>query len=453
MYMELEAVRNRYMSELEWVAERDAVAVYNLCMFSGAEEPHAQIDRILESDTFHSSVVLRRLLRFLADKTLSGEADQLNEYSIGVDALGKPRGYDPRQDAIVRLHIGRIRQKLGDYYRNEGKDDRLILELPKGRFKLKWEMRSTTPAEPPKVEPQNSRGSRRKTVLALAGGLLLALIWGTLSTVLWWRARQNQTASGIWTPELAQLWQPFIASKRPLVIAIADPLIVGFQGTDVFLRKISLRRPEDAARSPEVAALRKVLGEPAVQSAFNFTPSGEVMSSFLLGRLLGTRKQDISLARGGQVLLRGLAANDVILIGPEIMFEQKLSGVQLQPELTPAPGGIRNLRPRAGEPAFYADSTPGAAPDDGEVYALISRAPGPLGGTNFESFTSSRTWGRQGAIQAFTDPALAKVLYERIKTQSGAVSRYFQIVLKIKFREGVSVNISYVTHRVIASTM
>jgi hypothetical protein len=421
-------------------------------MFSGVEEPQAQIERILQSETFHSSAVLRRLLRFLADKALSGEADQLNEYSIGVDALGKSPDYDPRQDAIVRLHIGRIRQKLGDYYRNEGKDDRLILELPKGRFKLKWELRSTPAAEPPKPEPQNSGGYQQRRPALLRAGILLLLLWGTFSTVLWWRALQNQTAAGVWTPELEQLWRPFMASKRPLVIAIADPLIVGFQGTDVYLRKISVRRPEDAVHSPEVTALRKVLGEPAIQTTFNFTPSGEVMSSFLLGKFLGTRKQDISLARGSQVLLRGLAANDVILIGPEIMFEQKLSGVQIQPELTPAPGGIRNLHPRAAEPAFYADSTPGTAPDDGEVYALVSRAPGPLGGTNFESFTSSRTWGRQGAIQAFTDPVLAKTFSERIKTPSGAVPRYFQIVLKVKFRDGVPVNISYVTHRVITAT-
>src|SRR5215471_21274715 len=118
-------------------------------MLTGVGEPQAQIDRILQSETFHASVVLRRLLRFLADKALAGEADQLNEYSIGVDALGKPPSYDPRQDAIVRLHIGRIRQKLGEYYRNEGKDDQVVIELPKARFKLKWQVR---PAPPPAVE-------------------------------------------------------------------------------------------------------------------------------------------------------------------------------------------------------------------------------------------------------------------------------------------------------------
>jgi hypothetical protein len=82
------------------------------------------------------------------------------------------------------------------------------------------------------------------------------------------------------------------------------------------------------------------------------------------------------------------------------------------------------------------------------VYALVSRATGPLGGTNFVSFTSSRAWGRQGAIQAFTDRALARKLLERIKAPSGEIPRYFQIVLKVRFRDTVPVNISYVMHRV-----
>ena len=116
----------------------------------------------------------------------------------------------------------------------------------------------------------------------------------------------------------------------------------------------------------------------------------------------------------------------MVLIGPEIVFDHKLVGLQQQPELMPTPNGIRNLHPRAGEPAFFADTIPSSAPDNGEVYALVSRAQGPLGSANFESFTSSRTWGRQGAIEAFTDSALAKMLFERIKMPSGEIPHSFK---------------------------
>ena len=56
-----------------------------------------QIERILHSETLRASEALRRLLRYLADKTFSGEADQLKEYTVGIDGLGKPATYDPRQ--------------------------------------------------------------------------------------------------------------------------------------------------------------------------------------------------------------------------------------------------------------------------------------------------------------------------------------------------------------------
>src|SRR5437016_1585617 len=105
-------------------------------MVGHEEITRAEVERILHSETFRNSDALRRLLKFLCDKTLAGEADQLKEYSVGIDALGKPDSYDPRQDSVVRIQVARLRQKLTEYYRIEGKDDPIIVELPKGRFKL-----------------------------------------------------------------------------------------------------------------------------------------------------------------------------------------------------------------------------------------------------------------------------------------------------------------------------
>lgn len=413
----------------------------------------AQVERILQSDTFRASSVLRRLLRYLADKAFLGQSDQLKEYTIGVDAFGKPPTYDPRQDAIVRLQIGRLRQKLGEYYRTEGKDDRVILDVPKGHFELKWEPRAVVPdvradeaVQVSKNKLESSWQWRRAAIVLSVAFLLLAL-WSAYSATLLWRPRQNQAGSAAWSPGLEQLWRPFLESKRPLMITVADPLFIGLQGTDIYLRKISLRRPEDAASSPEVSALRNLVGNPSIQPTFNFTPTGELISSFLVGKLLGTRRQDISLALSSRFPLRELGENNVILIGPEVIFDQRLPGMQLQPELAQAPEGIRNLHPRAGEPPFFVDKPPGSAPNDGEVYALVSHAPGPLGNTIVQSFTSSRTWGRQGAIQAFTDPALADALASRLRKATGEIPRYYQIVLRVKFTDGIPTDVSYVLHR------
>jgi len=418
--------------------------------------PSFQVERILQSDTFRTSAVLRRLLRFLVDKAVAGEADQLKEYSIGVDAFGKPASYDPRHDAIVRLQVGRLRQKLAEYYRTEGKDDPVVFELPKGHFKLKWEMR-TVPAEgrveEHALKPDQSDPARRwrAAVIALSLVLLATVVWGLYAGVALWRARSSPNQAQ-WTPELEQLWRPFLMSKRPLVVALADPLFIELKGTDIFFRKISIRRPEDAAGSAELSVLRRFLGNPDIQSAYSYTPTGELMSSFLLAKLLGVRRQDIRLARSSQLPLQEMADNNVILIGPEVVIDQKLPGIQLQPELVQTPEGIRNLHPRAGEPAFFADRRSGSAPNDGEAYALISQATGPLGNAVIRSFSSSRTWGREGAAQAFTDSALARNLAAKLKTASGEIPGYYQVVIRVKFTDGVPTDISYVTHRDLSPT-
>src|SRR5215471_14605327 len=116
------------------------------------ESVQTQVERILHSEELRGSEVLRRLLRFLAEKTASGEADDLKEYIVAIDGLGKPATYDPRHNSAVRIQVGRLRQKLADYYRGEGNGDPIVIDVPKGRFKLKVEHRHCPALNAPPTE-------------------------------------------------------------------------------------------------------------------------------------------------------------------------------------------------------------------------------------------------------------------------------------------------------------
>ena len=85
--------------------------------------------------------------------------------------------------------------------------------------------------------------------------------------------------------------------------------------------------------------------------------------------------------------------------------------------------------------------------DDGEVYALVSHMPGPLGSGDIQTFNSNRSPGVQAAVQCFTDPAFARQLTSKLRRPDGRLPRYFQLVLKIKYQDAVPTEISYVTHR------
>jgi serine/threonine-protein kinase len=93
-----------------------------------------QLERILRSGTFHQSDRLKRFLTFIVSETAAGRAAELKEYVIGVQVCGKEDSFDPRTDPIVRVQARRLRAKLVRYYRQEGRADPTLIELPKGGY-------------------------------------------------------------------------------------------------------------------------------------------------------------------------------------------------------------------------------------------------------------------------------------------------------------------------------
>jgi hypothetical protein len=441
--------------------ERNSVAT---AVPNGAEAARDQVDRILASNTFHASDVLRRLLRFLAEKTFAGAADDLKEYSVGLDALGKPPTYDPRQDAAVRLHASRLRQKLDDYYRNEGKGDSLIVELPKGRFKIAWHPRGVEtlpvvsvplppvvipqPIEaPPAVVPHTLKVWRGVAIGAMAIALVFAFV------TVWSLARAPKTvaathaASGS-TPELDTLWGPFLSPAHHLIIAFVNPLYVRLQrksGVDVVFRTSGNNSWEDVLASPELPILKKALGNAEATPTFNLVERSNLISTFALSQFFARRREDVSLARADELSWQQLSDNDVILFGP-FMIDGGPSALPVKQPLVLEKGGIRNLQPKAGELPVYPE-TPDHSPTNGEALELVSMMPGPLGRTTVLTFSSHNKWGVIGGVQALTDPAFARVVVEKLRAPSGKMPPYFQLVLRMKYRDGTLTHVSYVTHQ------
>jgi TolB-like protein len=68
------------------------------------------------------------------EEKLSGRTDEIKEYTIGVKALGRPVDFNPQLDAIVRIHAGRLRRMLTEYYKEKGINDAIIIGIPKGTY-------------------------------------------------------------------------------------------------------------------------------------------------------------------------------------------------------------------------------------------------------------------------------------------------------------------------------
>ena len=94
----------------------------------------AELATVLASDTFKRSPKLSRLLLYLCEKHFQGLADEISEYGIGIDVLGRDSDFDPQQDALVRVDTHHLRKRLREYYTTAGSEHEVHIVLPNGSY-------------------------------------------------------------------------------------------------------------------------------------------------------------------------------------------------------------------------------------------------------------------------------------------------------------------------------
>lgn len=93
-------------------------------------------DKVLASPYFCNSPRQQRFLDYLISHSLNDETGQLKGYTIGIEVFDKEIDFDPSVDSIVRVEATRIRNKLREYYDNEGASDEVRIHFRKGSYKL-----------------------------------------------------------------------------------------------------------------------------------------------------------------------------------------------------------------------------------------------------------------------------------------------------------------------------
>src|SRR5215204_2323865 len=99
-----------------------------------------QLHLLLDYKELKNAPTLAKFLEFIVEEKLAGREDEIKEYTIGVKALQKPGDFNPQLDAVVRIHAGRLRRVLFQYYHNGDTLDQLIISIPKGTYIPNFEL-------------------------------------------------------------------------------------------------------------------------------------------------------------------------------------------------------------------------------------------------------------------------------------------------------------------------
>ncbi len=100
----------------------------------GGAEIRAQVDRILASECFAQTVRGAKFLRYVVEETIEGRGERLKGYTIAVAVFERSADFDPQSDPLVRVEAGRLRRRLIEYYAVEGRNDPIVIELPRGTY-------------------------------------------------------------------------------------------------------------------------------------------------------------------------------------------------------------------------------------------------------------------------------------------------------------------------------
>jgi len=143
----------------------------------------AAVDRIVSSPDFTASDRARNFLRYVVEETLNGRADRIKAFSVAIEVFGRDETFDAQNDPVVRIEAGRLRRALERYYLLSGKDDPVIIEIPKGGYVPVFaanpsvpEMHETDPAPPELAVEQPSPAPARPRARWIAAGAGAALV-------------------------------------------------------------------------------------------------------------------------------------------------------------------------------------------------------------------------------------------------------------------------------------
>lgn len=143
-----------------------------------AEQHEDLVHRVATSATFEKSPRLRAFFLHVCRCALEEKPEEATEQQIGIFVYGRPPGYNPNDDNIVRSQARVLRMKLEHHFANEGKDEPVVITIPKGQYLPVFEPRFSEPLPLPELPPPARFKARRPQwmMVTLSGFLAVAAI-------------------------------------------------------------------------------------------------------------------------------------------------------------------------------------------------------------------------------------------------------------------------------------
>jgi hypothetical protein len=444
-----------------------------------------QLQRVLQSNTLRNSLTLQQLLLFLGTRAIEGNSEGLKEYTIGVEAFGRKPDFDPKTDTIVRVQTHRLRQKLKEYYEQEGVHDQILIEIPRGHyypaFRTRVDSRERTEADNAETNPashsetHSNSDPERVTVpvgkrfqryfagpVVVIALLLLTLVMGYLAGNF-----QAHTATrngltpvtGTFTHRTADpvksFWAALLGNDPTPIIAYPNAVFLLDDSNDLFRFRQGASDNRGARVDPHLArefASNPTLVANAGQLYYEdgYTGTGELEGVAMLATLFAQMGLSPTIKTSRNITPEDLQQHTVILLGSPF---QNIAVAQLM-----AAGDFRfdnpdsrreewraeivNAHPEGNESSDYHTERDPETEVLKKDYSLISIQPGVVAGHNIAVLGGLDTKGTEGVTRFITSRPGVEALSAALAAKGLSVTKgtggmpWFQALVEVRLEKG-----------------
>jgi hypothetical protein len=404
------------------------------------------IDRIANSSLFRKSPRLREFLLYTGDCTLGNRLEDVRQHVIAERVFQRKGEYYDLQDSIVRTEARNLRKRLEKYFETEGRNEGVLVTMPKGGYWLAFEPRSlelssetipssileirtltTLPnAEDPRLDGVVAIWQLRFViVLCVCLGVTTAV--STLLAIHWYprgASESDSTSSTTDTLPFSSLFDnrhdTFIVTSDTAFLKISD-----LEGRRLSLNDYLLRTYPEVPHLFPSNMIRNL-------NWVEFTDGAETKAAGLIMKKNAQRLQRTFLRSGRQVQLTDFKTRNSILLGSAVSnpwVELYANQLNFRFDFNPRQGiTIVNRSPQRGELPVY----PNAQDEEpNRRYAQLAFIPGTSPGDGNTLLLAGTSAEATGAAADFLldDAAFAKTL-NKIGIDPKGPPRYWELLLR-----------------------
>ncbi|MGE5571003.1 MAG: winged helix-turn-helix domain-containing protein [Rhodospirillales bacterium] len=403
------------------------------------------VQRISASASFQNSPRLRQLLLYLCERALLNRPDDLREQLIGCNVFLRKPDYNPGEDNVVRVQIRRLRKRLDEYFNSEGRDEPIIISIPKGSYVPVFLPRELSQVEAPAAPAAAALGRRYQPAALVAAAIALLGI-GFLAG-LWQAGAAASAAEADWSP----LWPAIFNSNEKTLIVCADSTLVMAQA--LTRRPLSL----DDYESRHYVPRGTVMGEEAERilkrlPAWTWTDLADVRLVGRLRRVTLASWDRMSIRTAKTVRIHDFTSGNAIILGSaqsnpwNALFEPQLN-FRVEWDVQKDTARVRNKSPLPGEQPVYPPIEGG---DRSVVYSVIAFIPNLRRSGNILIIAGTTGQATETAGEHLTNPATYTQLMRMITSRNGGELPYFEVLLKSSVVERIAKDAQVVAFRILS---